>query len=248
MCLKNGWTETLPKVIHVSAQELVPLQVRHEYIPCNADQTVACLKYLIRKEYDAWKDLALTGSPDGGTTFQVIIFVDDEAWFEPLLPVIQKVIDKIGIKTAYPSSDDRTSGQASSIGISISDSDRGTSLSSNDQVATAQCLSESMSLDARAGALASFKDGSCAVLICSGLASRGIDIPNISHVVQVSLPKSVDEYLHRAGRVGRMGRPGKAVTLIAPEEGFAIERYANELGIVIHRRTVKITEKKAKSS
>lgn len=50
----------------------------------------------------------------------------------------------------------------------------------------------------------------------------------------MKLPTSADDYVHRAGRTGRLNRPGKVITLIQKEEEFVIKRFMNELGVDIH--------------
>ena len=60
------------------------------------------------------------------------------------------------------------------------------------------------------------------------------------YLCQYSLPKTLDEYVHRAGRTGRLGREGKVITFIYEEEDFVINRHMNELGITIHKRLLKI--------
>ncbi|KAK4469144.1 hypothetical protein MN116_006726 [Schistosoma mekongi] len=66
----------------------------------------------------------------------------------------------------------------------------------------------------RAKALDLFRKGTVHVLVASSVAARGIDVPNVSAVINVGLPKEVDEYVHRIGRTGRMGQSGDAITLI----------------------------------
>jgi ATP-dependent RNA helicase DeaD len=55
-------------------------------------------------------------------------------------------------------------------------------------------------------------------LIATNVAARGLDIDDISHVINYDVPLTPDEYLHRVGRTGRAGRAGVAVTLITPSE------------------------------
>jgi ATP-dependent RNA helicase DeaD len=59
-----------------------------------------------------------------------------------------------------------------------------------------------------------FRDGSLKILVSTNLASRGIDIPTITHVINYNIPDNVEEYVHRIGRAGRMGRSGTAITLV----------------------------------
>ncbi|KAA3682131.1 ATP-dependent RNA helicase DDX3X [Paragonimus westermani] len=66
----------------------------------------------------------------------------------------------------------------------------------------------------RSKALDLFRKGVSQVLVASSVAARGLDIPNVTAVVNVGFPVEVDDYVHRIGRTGRMGRSGKAVTLV----------------------------------
>jgi len=64
----------------------------------------------------------------------------------------------------------------------------------------------------RSKALAAFTDGSCPLLIATDVAARGLDIPNVSHVINYSFPLTVEDYVHRIGRTGRGGKKGLAHT------------------------------------
>lgn len=57
----------------------------------------------------------------------------------------------------------------------------------------------------REEALRDFKRGTCHILVATGVAARGLDIKNVKHVINFDLPKSIDEYVHRIGRTGRVG-------------------------------------------
>ena len=67
-------------------------------------------------------------------------------------------------------------------------------------------------------AMAKFKEAHVKYLIATNVASRGLDIDDISHVINYDVPLSPEEYLHRVGRTARAGRDGVAVTLITPSE------------------------------
>ena len=62
----------------------------------------------------------------------------------------------------------------------------------------------------REWALANFRSGKLPVLVATAVASRGLDIPNVGHVVNFDLPSDIDDYVHRIGRTGRAGNVGKA--------------------------------------
>lgn len=67
-------------------------------------------------------------------------------------------------------------------------------------------------------ALASFKSGQIRVLVATDIASRGIDVADISHVINYDLPQVPEDYIHRIGRTGRAGAKGEALTLLTPED------------------------------
>ena len=66
----------------------------------------------------------------------------------------------------------------------------------------------------RQRALTKFKDNHVQILVATDVAARGLDIPNVSHVINYDLPSTYEDYVHRIGRTGRAGKPGKALTFI----------------------------------
>jgi len=62
--------------------------------------------------------------------------------------------------------------------------------------------------------LNNFKRGRIQVLVATDVAARGIDVDNITHVINYQIPLSYESYLHRVGRTGRAGKLGKALTFI----------------------------------
>merc|ERR1712224_655023 len=82
-----------------------------------------------------------------------------------------------------------------------------------------------MSQSARAKTLQSFRDAPFAVLVATDLAARGLDVRDVTHVVNFSLGLSVDSYVHRIGRCGRAGRKGRAITFVTDGD----ERHAEHL-------------------
>jgi ATP-dependent RNA helicase RhlE len=83
----------------------------------------------------------------------------------------------------------------------------------------------------RERALENFRRGKVETLIATDIASRGIDIDDITHVVNFDVPRSPDDYMHRIGRTGRMNASGDALTFVTPEdrkEVEAIERFMNK--------------------
>lgn len=64
----------------------------------------------------------------------------------------------------------------------------------------------------REEALADFKRGKMSILVATAVAARGLDIKNVAHVINFDMPKTIDEYVHRIGRTGRVGNRGKATS------------------------------------
>jgi ATP-dependent RNA helicase RhlE len=80
----------------------------------------------------------------------------------------------------------------------------------------------------REKALLDFRRGRADVLVATDIASRGIDVDDITHVINFDVPRTPEDYVHRIGRTGRMDAAGDAVTLMSPEEEkdvAAIERF-----------------------
>ena len=71
------------------------------------------------------------------------------------------------------------------------------------------------SQNARQSALKAFKQGRVKVLVATDVASRGLDISDVSHVINYQVPQTHDSYIHRIGRTGRAGKLGKAYTFVA---------------------------------
>ena len=87
-----------------------------------------------------------------------------------------------------------------------------------------------MTQGARQRALARFESGKVPVLVATDVASRGLDIDNIAHVVNFDPPEEDKGYVHRTGRTGRAGRTGTAVTYVLPDQQDETSRVANRLG------------------
>ncbi|NXD90996.1 DDX43 helicase, partial [Chaetorhynchus papuensis] len=83
----------------------------------------------------------------------------------------------------------------------------------------------------REQALDDFKKGKVRILVATDLASRGLDVHDITHVFNFDFPRNIEEYVHRVGRTGRAGRTGEAVTLVTSNDW----RFASELVDILER-------------
>jgi len=74
----------------------------------------------------------------------------------------------------------------------------------------------------RMAALDAFRAGDVQLLVCSDVAARGLDIPDVSHVINYDAPHHSEDYVHRIGRTGRAGKSGQALTIVARADQKAI--------------------------
>lgn len=75
-----------------------------------------------------------------------------------------------------------------------------------------------MSQSSRLASLESFKSGTCSLLVATDVAARGLDIPSVKLVLNITFPLTVEDYVHRIGRTGRAGKEGLAITLFTVHE------------------------------
>jgi ATP-dependent RNA helicase RhlE len=74
----------------------------------------------------------------------------------------------------------------------------------------------------REAALRGFKDGRCRVLVATDIAARGIDVDQVTHVINFDVPATAEDYVHRIGRTGRAGNAGQAITLLTPVDELSM--------------------------
>jgi ATP-dependent RNA helicase RhlE len=87
-----------------------------------------------------------------------------------------------------------------------------------------------MSQNARERALARFRSGNVTTLVATDVAARGLDLTDITHVINYDPPEDDKSYVHRVGRTGRAGRGGSGITLVLPEQQADVSRVAARLG------------------
>lgn len=87
--------------------------------------------------------------------------------------------------------------------------------------------------------MAQFRQGTIRVLVATDVVGRGIDVTSISHIINYDIPEFCDDYVHRVGRTGRMGREGVAYTFVTPEEGPELTRIEVRINRLLQRREVR---------
>src|SRR3984885_1925286 len=85
----------------------------------------------------------------------------------------------------------------------------------------------------RDGVMLAFKGGRVPVLVATDVASRGLDISTVTHVINFDVPTSPDTYVHRIGRTGRVGRSGRAITFVEDRQRREMEAIERHIGMPI---------------
>jgi ATP-dependent RNA helicase DeaD len=85
----------------------------------------------------------------------------------------------------------------------------------------------------------SFRTGKFDVLVATDLASRGIDVADVSHIINFDIPEDPEAYVHRIGRTARMGAKGKAFTFVTREQGDELTKVENLINMVIPAATIE---------
>ena len=114
----------------------------------------------------------------------------------------------------------------------------------------AEAIHSNKSQNARLRALDNFKRGATRVLIASDIASRGLDVDNISHVINYDLPNDPETYVHRIGRTGRAGASGQAISFCSDDQRdqlYDIERLLGK-SIPVLRHSLKMPAQPAPTS
>ncbi|WP_317371945.1 DEAD/DEAH box helicase [Helicobacter canis] len=98
---------------------------------------------------------------------------------------------------------------------------------------------------ARRTAIMEFKNKSVQILVATDVASRGLDISDVSHVFNYHIPLNPESYIHRIGRTGRAGKKGVAITLVSPLEYKELQRIQEDVGskLELFELPVNITKK-----
>jgi ATP-dependent RNA helicase DeaD len=102
----------------------------------------------------------------------------------------------------------------------------------------AGCLHGDMEQPARDRMMAKFRSGELRFLVATDIVGRGIDVTSISHIVNYDIPEFCDDYIHRVGRTGRMGREGVAFSFVNPEQGHELTRIEQRINRLLKRDSI----------
>jgi ATP-dependent RNA helicase RhlE len=102
----------------------------------------------------------------------------------------------------------------------------------------AAALHSNRSQSQRVAALDAFKSGRVRVLVATDIASRGIDVEGISHVINFDFPMHAEDYVHRIGRTGRADAVGDAISFVTPDDESSVRDLAKMTGKSVERKRV----------
>lgn len=110
------------------------------------------------------------------------------------------------------------------------------------------CMHGDMNQGARDRVMSGFRGGKVRILVATDVVGRGIDVTGISHIINYDIPAFCDDYVHRVGRTGRMGREGVAFTFVAPDEGPELTRIEERINRLLKRDEMKDFDPRARES
>lgn len=101
------------------------------------------------------------------------------------------------------------------------------------------CIHGDLSQSARDRVMKAFREGKVTHLVATDVVGRGIDVSGISHIINYDVPAFCDDYVHRVGRTGRMGREGVAYSFVTPEEGGELTRIEMRIEKLLQRDEIE---------
>ena len=101
------------------------------------------------------------------------------------------------------------------------------------------CIHGDMQQGARDRVMGRFREGKLRHLVATDVVGRGIDVSGISHIINYDIPSFSDDYVHRVGRTGRMGREGVAYTFVTTEEGHELTRIEQRINKLLTRDEIE---------
>jgi ATP-dependent RNA helicase DeaD len=111
-----------------------------------------------------------------------------------------------------------------------------------------ECIHGDLAQNVRDRVMKAFREGKVRYLVATDVVGRGIDVSGISHIINYDIPQFCDDYVHRVGRTGRMGREGVAYTFVSPEEGNELTRIEMRIDRLLKRDELPGFESARKST
>ncbi|MEW9502214.1 DEAD/DEAH box helicase [Jeotgalibacillus marinus] len=99
-------------------------------------------------------------------------------------------------------------------------------------------LHSDLNKEERAASMRKFRKGELPLMLSTDVATRGLDIKDVTYVIHMDVAEDLDQYIHRSGRTGRAGKSGTVLSLVTPYEEKQVKRFAKQLGIELEPVTI----------
>lgn len=134
---------------------------------------------------------------------------------------IEQTVSKVSMENKYQTLVDELDNRQGSIIIFVRTKRGSERLARNLTKAgyEAEALHGDLKQSRRARVIKSLRDKKYRILVATDIASRGLDVPHVRHVINYDLPQVAEDYIHRIGRTARAGKKGEAISLVAPRDG-----------------------------
>lgn len=159
------------------------------------------------------------------TTEQICYEVRRERKFEALTRIIDMELNMYGMIFC------RTKSDADELAARL-----------NEHGYTVEALHGDLAQAQRTKVIDRFKRRKFSLLIATDVAARGIDVNDLTHVINYSIPQATEAYVHRIGRTGRAGKAGKAITFVTPSENKRLSQIRQDLKVEIRKETLPSPE------
>lgn len=258
-CVQNQWTIMEPTYVCANPGDILPPTLSHSYLVVSSkEKKVSALRrWLMKKQ---------------GKIRKVLIFCEPNRPLEDMAQIIAKDLKGIVWKQGYGEEQERGNLNAIVSVLRYEDSvairssamlgfqganggviegrrqyPSGTRSSGDDggggnDIVQRHHTGDEAPFPVVEGASVAASSGPIRILLSTDHAARGLDVEDVTHVVQFDLPHSADTYVHRAGRTGRLGRDGWVLSIVTPDQEFVMERMTNKLGLTdikcVGRQTV----------
>ena len=106
------------------------------------------------------------------------------------------------------------------------------------EIGSVSCIHGDMQQGARDRVMGNFRQGKVRCLVATDVVGRGIDVSGVSHIFNFDLPQSSDDYVHRVGRTGRMGREGVAFSFVLPDQGSELTQIEQRINRLLEQKVM----------
>lgn len=242
-CVQNQWTVREPTHVCASPGELVPPTLSHSYVVCDGNENKPIgLRRILKKEIGR------------GRLRKALVFCEPQRPLEQMAAAIAADLNGTVWTGLRNDEAGKTKAVVSVLRYEDSLSARAAAMNAFRGPGSMPRRVGSVKFGSDWGQESGFlddgvekeSDDAVRIMISTDLAARGLDVMDVTHVINYDLPNDGDTYVHRGGRAGRLGRKGTVLSLITGEQEFVLERLANKLGLTV--RCVARQESKRRRS